>query len=208
MAGLAHTAPERYLGEGNHNSQRERACRLRRHAYIVIGYPLAHLVTKGFILGITISLRLGRVHALVYVVRRGVDGEELERYLARINDIVVEPRGNHDDITGGERLPDTVDDGFAHPSHEDECLFDVMMNLRADFSAGRYRHQYQLRLLAGVNNLPEITVGVSRPGNVHMIGHRRVKSSTFWQFGRRKALLRAKRFLVGAHSGTVGLELG
>src|ERR1700694_271562 len=88
-----------------------------------------------------IGLRV--VHRTGWMLGWRVDGEELERFLFRVADVVPRPGRNGNRIALLKGLPPTVEEGFALAIDRVEDLVDLV-DLLTDFFAGRQRHDHQL----------------------------------------------------------------
>jgi hypothetical protein len=108
----------------------------------------------------------------VGMLRRRIDGVELEVLVPVISEVVARARRDEDEVLRADLLRLAIEDGRAAAGDEGEHLVPVVVHLLADLPAGGDAHHDELSVRARVEHASEIAVGASRVLDRSVPGHR------------------------------------
>jgi hypothetical protein len=106
------------------------------------------------------GLSLCRMHGSVAVLRRGIESIESQWLAACVDDVVASARGHKDSIAILDFRRLAIDPNFAVSLFQAEELIAVGVHFLADLLTGLQGHEHKLKVLAGVQNAPEIRIGI------------------------------------------------
>src|SRR5215213_5616702 len=110
-----------------------------------------------------VGLGLGLVDGAGGVLGRGVHGDQAQRPVAGVDEVVAGPGRDQDQVVGGDLGGLAVEHGLTLTVHEHQQLVVLLVDLLADLPAGRDGHGHDLAVPAGGDLAPE---GVVAPGQL------------------------------------------
>ena len=108
-------------------------------------------------LGVCLGVRAGMVDDPITMIRRRVEGIQLQRGVTGIDDVVSRPRRYDDRETCSNRCPDAVKDGVAGSFLYTEELVELV-DFRSDFFLGLQHYDDQLAVLGRIKHLAKIGI--------------------------------------------------
>src|SRR5215218_5059199 len=110
-----------------------------------------------------VGLGLGQVDGAGGVLGRGVHGDQAQRLVPGVDEVVAGPGRGQDQVVGADRGALAVEHGLALAVDEHQQLVVLLVDLLADLLAGRDGHGHDLAVLAGGDLAAE---GVVAPGQL------------------------------------------
>jgi hypothetical protein len=117
-----------------------------------------HPFSKRFVLFIHFRIMLRLVDLAVDMICRSVDREYLERFLSRVDEIVLGSRRDHDHISRPKWPFFSVQDRLSLAAQQEKRLFNMMMRFLTDVLPGFDVHNDKLAFLSSKGYLSEKTI--------------------------------------------------
>jgi hypothetical protein len=108
-------------------------------------------------LGVLLRIGAGVVDDAVPMIRRRIERVELQGNAAHIDDVVLRPGWDKHRETGRDRRVNAIEHGLARPFLHPKELIELV-NFHPDFFAGFQRHDYELRVVRGVEHLAKVGI--------------------------------------------------
>jgi hypothetical protein len=96
------------------------------------------------------------------LIGRPIEGVKPQWLVAAVDDVVTGSSGYQDCVVALDAIPLPVDHDFALAHLYSKKLIAIRMDLLTDLLAGLERHQHQLKVLARIEDMAEITIILSQ----------------------------------------------